>query len=57
MAKLDFAFAKAKLSIDMNGVTPKINKKGYVFIKEGRHPLLDKNKVLFLSLNDRHFLG
>ncbi len=50
MAKLDFAFAKAKLSRDMNGVTPKINKKGYVFIKEGRHPLLDKNKVVPINV-------
>ena len=50
IAKLDFAFAKAKLSIDMNGVTPKINKKGYVFIKEGRHPLLDKNKVVPINV-------
>lgn len=50
MAKLDFAFAKAKLSRDMNGVTPKINKKGYVYIKEGRHPLLDKNKVVPINV-------
>lgn len=50
MAMLDLAFAKAKLSRDMNAVTPKINKKGYLFIKEGRHPLLDKENVVPINV-------
>jgi dsDNA-specific endonuclease/ATPase MutS2 len=40
---LDFAFAKGKLSIELNAISPKINTKGYIQIKQGRHPLLDKD--------------
>lgn len=43
---LDFAFAKAKLSIKMNAVRPEINDDGITDIKKGRHPLIDKKKVV-----------
>lgn len=46
MAKLDFIFAKAKLSLDMNCVCPKLNNNRRITIKNGRHPLLEKNKVV-----------
>lgn len=46
MQDLDFAFAKAKLSRSMNAVTPKLNQRGYVNIKRGRHPLIDKKAVV-----------
>lgn len=46
MAHLDFVFAKGELSIAMNATEPVFNTKGYINIKKGRHPLLDKEKVV-----------
>lgn len=43
---LDFVFAKAKLALDMKAVKPQLNKNGVVLIKKGRHPLIDKAKVV-----------
>ncbi len=50
LARLDVIFAKAKLSREMNGVSPKINEKGYINIINGRHPLIEKNKVVPISI-------
>lgn len=44
--ELDFIFAKAKLSVKQNATAPKLNDRGYISIKKGRHPLLDKDKVV-----------
>ncbi len=46
LAELDFAFAKGLLSRDMSGVTPKMNKDGFINIIRGRHPLIDREKVV-----------
>lgn len=46
LAHLDFVFAKAKLSISMNGTQPLFNLKGYINIKKARHPLLNKDTVV-----------
>ncbi len=46
LAKLDFIFAKAKLSIDMKAMEPRLNNEGYVRIKNGRHPLIDVKEVV-----------
>ena len=46
LGRLDFAFAKGKLSIQMRGVEPKLNEDKYINIKNGRHPLLDKDNVV-----------
>ena len=46
LAHIDFVFAKAELSIKMNGTEPKFNTKGYVNIKKARHPLLDSATVV-----------
>lgn len=43
---LDFVFAKAKFALDIKGVCPELNKDGYLFIKQGRHPLIDRNKIV-----------
>ena len=51
LGRLDFAFAKGKLSIQMKGVEPKLNEDKYINIKNGRHPLLDKDKVVPNSIN------
>ncbi|MCR5772320.1 MAG: endonuclease MutS2 [Butyrivibrio sp.] len=46
MTELDFIFAKASLALSMNATTP-IMKKDHSFnIRKGRHPLIDKNKVV-----------
>lgn len=46
LAKLDFIFAKAKLSLDYNCVCPKLSSEGKTIIKKGRHPLLDAKTVV-----------
>lgn len=46
LGKLDFAFAKGKLSVDMRAVEPELNTDKYINIKKGRHPLLDRDKVV-----------
>lgn len=46
LGRLDFAFSKGKLSIQMRGVEPTLNEDKYLNIKNGRHPLLDKKKVV-----------
>ncbi len=46
LAKLDFIFAKAKLSVDYNCVCPRLNTEKRVIIKKGRHPLLDPKVVV-----------
>ncbi len=49
-AELDFAFAKAKLSLDFNCVCPKLNTEKRINIKKGRHPLLDNKTVVPIDL-------
>lgn len=46
LGKLDFAFAKGKLSRDMKAIEPILNKEKHINIKNGRHPLLDTAKVV-----------
>lgn len=50
LAKLDFIFAKAKLSVDYNCVCPELNNEKRIIIKRGRHPLLEKSKVVPIDL-------
>ncbi|MEH7384335.1 endonuclease MutS2 [Bacillus sp. JJ1521] len=46
LAELDFMFTKASYSKRVKGSKPKINGNGYVFIKKGRHPLIDSQVVV-----------
>lgn len=46
LGKLDFAFAKGKLSISMKAVEPDLNNDKFINIKAGRHPLLDAETVV-----------
>lgn len=50
LTKLDFIFAKAQLSRSMNGTQPDFNEEGRILIKKGRHPLLDKKKVVPIDI-------
>ena len=50
IGKLDFAFAKAKYSRDINGITPIINTQKQIILKDARHPLLDPKKAIPISL-------
>lgn len=43
---IDFIFAKAKLALDMKAVCPKLNTDGKIKIVKGRHPLIDKSKIV-----------
>lgn len=53
LARLDFIFAKANLSRHYKCSQPEFNKNGYIHIKDGRHPLLDPQKVVPITI----FLG
>lgn len=46
MIKLDFIFAKAGLALEQNATRPVFNEDRVISIRRGRHPLLDKNKVV-----------
>lgn len=46
LAQLDFIFAKSALSRHYKCSEPIFNTNGYIHIKDGRHPLLDPQKVV-----------
>lgn len=46
LAQLDFIFAKAALARRYKCSAPVFNNRGYIHIKDGRHPLLDPQKVV-----------
>lgn len=50
MTHLDFVFAKAKLALDQNATRPIFNTDHYIHIRKGRHPLLDKKKVVPIDI-------
>ena len=50
LSKLDFIFAKAALSRHYNCTKPKFKHRGYIHIKDGRHPLLDPKKVVPINV-------
>lgn len=45
LARLDLAFAKARLSLAYRGTEPVINDRGYIHLIEARHPLLEGEVV------------
>ncbi len=50
MTRLDFVFAKGKLAMDYNGTMPVFNTEHYINIRKGRHPLLEKKKVVPIDI-------
>ena len=51
LTRLDFIFAKAKLSFDMRAEAPDVNDRGETLLKRARHPLLDKKKTVPVDIN------
>lgn len=51
IGKLDFIFAKAKFSNFLDAITPIINDEKEINLINARHPLIDKNKVIPISVN------
>ena len=50
LAQLDFIFAKAGLARHYRCSAPVFNNRGYINIKDGRHPLLDPQKVVPINV-------
>lgn len=46
VGNMDAVFAKALFAKEMNAVMPKLNKDGIIRIIKGRHPLIDRSKVV-----------
>lgn len=51
LTELDFIFAKASYAKEYNGVAPLFNDEGRIHIRKGRHPLLDKKKVVPIDVH------
>ena len=50
MTTLDFIFAKASLAMEQNGSMPLFNTEHHLKLRKGRHPLLDKKKVVPIDI-------
>lgn len=50
LTELDTIFARGALALDMNASRPIFNTEGRIHIREGRHPLLDKKKVVPITV-------
>lgn len=51
LTMLDFIFAKAGLALDMNASRPLFNCDRHISLRKGRHPLLDKKKVVPIDIS------
>ena len=50
LVELDLIFAKAKLAYKMGAIMPKINDKGFVYLKRARHPLINQRAVVPITV-------
>ncbi len=50
LVQLSLIFAKASLAYKMKASLPNINQNGYIYLKNARHPLIDKNKVVPITV-------
>ncbi|MBE5744617.1 MAG: endonuclease MutS2 [Clostridiales bacterium] len=50
LEEMDAAYARAEYAYKLSCVKPEINDKGEIFIEKGRHPLIDRKKVVPVSL-------
>lgn len=51
MTELDFIFAKGALALDQNATEPIFDTSHSIQIRKGRHPLLDKKKVVPIDIS------
>ncbi len=51
LTELDFIFAKAELAKEMQATEPEFNEERRIKIKKGRHPLIDKKKVVPIDIS------
>ena len=51
LGDLDLVFAKAKYSIDIDGILPKINDEKYINLISARHPLIAKDIVVPINIS------
>ena len=50
MVQLDFIFARASLALEMNASEPVFNEEGRISLRQARHPLIDKKKVVPIDI-------
>lgn len=50
LCEMDLCFARAEFGYAHKCTKPKVNGRGYVNIIKGRHPLIDKNKIVPVSV-------
>ncbi|MDE7301009.1 MAG: Smr/MutS family protein, partial [Clostridia bacterium] len=50
LSVIDGYFARAEYGYSIKAVCPQVNKRGYINILRGRHPLIDKDKVVPVSV-------
>lgn len=51
IGRLDFIFAKAKYSIKLNAIEPKLNDDKFINLISARHPFIDENSVIPIDIN------
>lgn len=59
LSEIDCCYARAEYSYSKKAICPKVNGRGYIDIIKGRHPLIDKVKVVPVSVElgrDYNFL-
>lgn len=50
LAGLDACYARAQYAYSLKAVKPDVNRRGYINIIKGRHPLIDKDRIVPVSL-------
>ncbi|MBR4862420.1 MAG: endonuclease MutS2 [Firmicutes bacterium] len=51
LTEMDVIFAKGKLSVQMEADAPNMNESGLVNLKQARHPLIDRKKVVPINVS------
>lgn len=51
LTEIDVCYARAEYAYKLSCVKPAINDKGIISVEQGRHPLIDKQKVVPVSLS------
>lgn len=51
IGNLDFIFAKAKFSNEIDGIEPIINEEKFIDLKQAKHPLINKDSVVPIDIN------